>query len=110
MENQEVKDRHSALNRYLRFIHGITGVIGSVIVLIMAVTGILLNHRSWVGYSSDTSMKMQKFLFQIHTGTVGNLSLKWLTDFGAVCMIVLSITGIMIWCKSSFKKFFRRGI
>ncbi|MGD8192166.1 hypothetical protein ACQCN2_19525 [Brevibacillus ginsengisoli] len=88
------------MNRTIRVIHRITGMIGSVIVLVMALTGILLNHRSIIGYSSETSMKLQKVIFGIHSGTIGNLSVIWITDIGAICMIVLSLTGIFIWFKS----------
>ncbi|HJV47258.1 MAG TPA: hypothetical protein VJ824_16190 [Bacillota bacterium] len=85
------------MNHILRVIHRITGMIGSIIVLVLAITGILLNHRSWIGYNSEISMKLQKFLFGLHSGTVNGVSIKWATDLGAICMIILSITGIFIW-------------
>lgn len=100
--------KHS-LNKYLRLIHSIAGIIGSVIVLVIAITGIFLNHRSWIGYSSETSLKLQKFLFGLHSGIVGSVSIKWVTDLGAICMIVLSLTGILIWFKSNFKLIKRRN-
>ncbi|MGG2092617.1 hypothetical protein AB1283_07845 [Bacillus sp. S13(2024)] len=89
--------------RILRVIHRIAGIIGALLVLIMAITGILLNHRSLIGYNSDTAMKMQMFLFSLHSGTLGNISIKWLTDLGAICMIILSITGIWMWFKTKHR-------
>ncbi|MGG2094415.1 hypothetical protein AB1283_17755 [Bacillus sp. S13(2024)] len=86
--------------RILRVIHRIAGIIGSLLVLIMAITGILLNHRSLIGYNSDTAMKMQMFLFSLHSGALGNISIIWLTDLGAICMVTLSITGIWMWFKT----------
>lgn len=80
-------------------IHQTAGIIGAAIVFIMGLTGILLNHRSLIGYNSETSMSMQKFIFALHSGALGNMSIVWLTDLGAVCMIVLSITGVWMWGK-----------
>jgi hypothetical protein len=87
--------------RILRLIHQITGMIGSILVLIMAMTGLLLNHRSWIGYDSVTEMKLQQVIFGLHSGTVGNTSIVWLTDFGAICMMVLSITGVWAWLQGN---------
>lgn len=81
----------------LKVIHYTAGLIGSLLVLIMAMTGILLNHRSLIGYSSNNAMKLQELIFALHSGNVGNTSIIWLTDLGAICMIVLSITGIWMW-------------
>jgi hypothetical protein len=86
-----------SMNRIIRTIHRIAGIIGSVIVFVMAITGILLNHRSWIGYSSETSVKFQKFLFGLHSGAIGSMSFIWITDLGAICMIVLSLTGFFMW-------------
>ncbi|WP_047155291.1 PepSY domain-containing protein [Aneurinibacillus tyrosinisolvens] len=83
----------------LRLIHRITGLIGSLLVILMAVTGLLLNHRSLIGYNVETKMKLQQFIFNLHTGTVGSVSILWLTDLGAICMLVLSMTGIWMWFK-----------
>jgi hypothetical protein len=83
--------------RIIRVIHRITGIIGAILVLIMAITGLLLNHRSFIGYSSDMEMKLQKFIFGLHSGMIGNTSIVWLTDVGAICMISLSISGIWMW-------------
>lgn len=83
--------------KILKIIHHTAGLIGSLLVLLMAITGILLNHRSLIGYSSDRAMKLQEFIFALHSGNVGNTSIVWLTDLGAICMIVLSISGVWMW-------------
>jgi hypothetical protein len=67
----------------------------------MAITGLLLNHRSWIGYGSNNALEMQKWIFGIHSGVLGNTSIEWLTDFGALCMIVFSLTGIWLWFNGS---------
>lgn len=83
--------------KVLKTIHLTAGLVGSLLVLLMAVTGILLNHRSLIGYSSNTTMRLQEFIFAIHSGTIGNTSIVWLTDLGAICMIILSLSGIWMW-------------
>lgn len=83
--------------KMLKMIHHTAGLVGSLIVLLMAITGILLNHRSFIGYSSNTAMKLQEFIFALHSGAIGNASIVWLTDLGAICMIVLSISGVWMW-------------
>ena len=85
------------MRRILRFIHRTLGLIGSLIILMMAITGLLLNHRGIIGYSSASAYKLQEFLFAIHSGELGDINFVWVTDLGAVCMIVLSITGIWMW-------------
>ncbi|MED0674804.1 hypothetical protein ABEV55_09295 [Aneurinibacillus thermoaerophilus] len=89
--------------RITRLIHRIAGIIGAILMLIMAITGLLLNHRSFIGYSSEMEMKLQKFIFGLHSGTIGKMSIVWLTDVGAICMIVLSMTGIWMWFKGDRK-------
>ncbi|OIK05972.1 hypothetical protein BIV60_27495 [Bacillus sp. MUM 116] len=88
----------------LKVIHHIAGLIGSLLVLLMAITGILLNHRSLIGYSSNTAFELQKFIFALHSGSVGNTSIVWLTDIGAICMIVLSISGVWMWTDLILRK------
>jgi hypothetical protein len=88
----------------LKVIHHTAGLIGSLLVLLMAITGIFLNHRSLIGYSSNSAMKLQEFIFALHSGNVGNTSIIWLTDLGALCMIVLSFTGIWMWVNLMIKK------
>jgi hypothetical protein len=90
--------------RVLKMIHVCTGVIGAILIVIMAVTGILLNHRSFIGYSSNIEIQLQEFLFGLHTGIVGHVSFIWLTDLGAICMIILSVTGIWLWIKQLLSK------
>ena len=90
--------------KILKLIHLTAGLIGSLLVLLMALTGLLLNHRSWIGYSSNRAMKLQEFIFALHSGNVGNTSIIWLTDLGAICMIVLSITGIWMWGNLIFSR------
>ncbi|MDP4147586.1 MAG: hypothetical protein Q8936_24485 [Bacillota bacterium] len=90
--------------KILRMIHHTAGLVGSLLVLLMSITGILLNHRSLIGYSSNTAMKLQEFIFAIHSGNVGDTSIIWLTDLGAICMIVLSITGVWMWVNLISKK------
>jgi hypothetical protein len=90
--------------RFLRIVHRVTGLIGAIIVLLMAISGLLLNHRSFIGYNSDAEMKLQNFIFGLHSGTVGNVSIVWITDFGAICMIVLSISGIWMWVNTRMTK------
>ncbi|NHM34106.1 PepSY domain-containing protein [Neobacillus terrae] len=92
------------MNRIIRKIHRITGIIGSFLVLVMAITGLLLNHRTLIGYDSDKEMMIQKFIFALHSGRIGHYSILWLTDLASLCMVVLSITGICIWFKSSHEK------
>jgi len=92
------------MNRIIRIIHRVLGIIGAVIVLLMAITGLLLNHRSLIGYNSNAEMKLQNFIFGLHSGTVGNVSILWVTDFGAICMIVLSISGIWMWMNTRMIK------
>lgn len=87
--------------KIIRQIHRIAGVVGSILVLIMAITGLLLNHKSFIGYNSEMEMKLQKFIFALHSGSIGNISIIWLTDLCAICMIILSITGIWIWFKGN---------
>ncbi|MED1203615.1 hypothetical protein [Heyndrickxia acidicola] len=83
--------------RSIRIIHRVTGIIGSIIVLVMAITGLLLNHRSLIGYNSTFAFQLQQFIFSLHSGAVDNVSFIWVTDLGAICMIVFSITGITMW-------------
>ncbi|NRD78069.1 hypothetical protein HPT25_11795 [Bacillus sp. BRMEA1] len=90
--------------KILKVIHLTAGLIGSVLVLLMAVTGIMLNHRSLIGYSSNQAMKLQEFIFAIHSGHIGNISIIWLTDLGAICMIVLSFTGVWMGLNLIIKK------
>jgi hypothetical protein len=90
--------------KILRTIHLSAGLMGSLIVFLMAVTGILLNHRSLIGYTSDTAFKIQEFVFALHSGNVRNINLVWLTDLGAICMMVLSISGVWMWMKLIGKK------
>lgn len=90
--------------KILKMIHRTVGLIGSVLVLLMSITGILLNHRSLIGYSSNTAFELQKFIFALHSGSVGSTSIVWLTDLGAICMIVLSISGVWMWVNLIFKK------
>jgi hypothetical protein len=89
---------------FLRIIHQAAGVIGALIILMMSITGLLLNHQSLIGYSSAEQIKLQKFIFGLHSGTIGNTSFVWLTDLGAVCMIVLSVTGLWLWINVSIRK------
>jgi hypothetical protein len=103
-----LKNRSIVMHRTIRLIHRITGIVGSILVLIMAITGILLNHRSWIGYSSVTEMKLQKFIFALHSGRIGQISVLWLTDLASICMIVLSITGIYIWLRGSSSKSYKK--
>jgi hypothetical protein len=90
--------------KILKVIHHTAGLIGSLLVLLMAITGILLNHRALIGYSSNTAMKLQEFIFALHSGNVGNTSIVWLTDLGAICMIVLSISGVWMWVNVIIRK------
>lgn len=93
--------------KILKIIHHTAGLIGALLVLLMSITGILLNHRSLIGYSSDTAMKLQEFIFALHSGNIGNFSFVWLTDLGAICMISLSISGVWMWVNLILKK--RKG-
>jgi hypothetical protein len=86
---------------FIKTIHKIFGIIGSLFVLFMAISGLFLNHRSFVGYGSSDAVEMQKLIFGIHSGVIGNVSIVWLTDLGAFCMIVFSLTGIWLWFKGS---------
>ncbi|WP_397539196.1 hypothetical protein [Rummeliibacillus pycnus] len=90
--------------KILKIIHHTAGLTGSILVLLMAITGILLNHRSLIGYSSNREMKLQEFIFALHSGHVGNTSIIFLTDLGAICMIVLSISGVWMWVNLIIKK------
>lgn len=90
--------------RILKIIHQVAGLIGALLVSIMAVTGILLNHRSLIGYSSDAAMKLQNLIFALHSGELNGTSFVWLTDLGAICMIVLSVTGIWMWVTVTMKR------
>ncbi|SFD64490.1 hypothetical protein SAMN05428981_1011250 [Bacillus sp. OV194] len=87
--------------RLMKTIHRIFGITGSLLVLLMAITGLLLNHRSWIGYGSNNDLIMQKWIFGIHSGVLGDTSIVWLTDLGAICMIVFSLMGIWLWFKGS---------
>ncbi|WCK53167.1 hypothetical protein PP175_17385 [Aneurinibacillus sp. Ricciae_BoGa-3] len=93
--------------RVLRFIHVLAGLVGSVLIVLLAATGLLLNHRSFIGYSSDTAFQLQKLIFSLHTGAVGSHSFIWLTDLGAICMITLAITGTWLWTTSIIQ---RKGV
>ncbi len=90
--------------RILRIIHMTTGVIGALIILVMSITGLLLNHQSLIGFSTVKQLKLQKFIFGLHTGAIGNVSFVWVTDLGAICMIVLSITGLWLWICIEIRK------
>lgn len=90
--------------KLLRVIHRTAGLVGAIFILFMAITGILLNHRSLIGYSSKTDMKLQELIFALHSGNIGDFSIVWLTDLGAICMIVLSLTGIWMWLDLLLKK------
>jgi hypothetical protein len=94
--------------KILKIVHHTAGLIGSLLVFFMALTGIFLNHRSLIGYSSNAALKLQEFIFALHSGNVGNLSIVWLTDLGAICMIVLSISGVWMWVNVSVRRK-RRG-
>lgn len=94
--------------KILKLIHHTAGLIGALLVLLMSITGILLNHRSLIGYSSDQQMKWQKFIFAIHSGNIGNTSIIWLTDLGAICMMILSFTGVGMWLNLFLRKKRRR--
>ncbi|GGL41530.1 hypothetical protein GCM10007968_01740 [Sporolactobacillus putidus] len=95
--------------KVLRMIHLTAGLVGSLLVLLLSITGILLNHRSLIGYSSNTAMRLQELIFALHSGNVGNTSFVWLTDLGAICMIVLSISGIWMWVNIVLRIKKRRG-
>lgn len=89
----------------LKVIHQTAGLIGAILVLVMAITGILLNHRSLIGYSSEQTINMQNFIFALHSGAIGSVTFVWITDLGAFCMVVLSITGVWMWIQHlSFKQ------
>lgn len=90
--------------KILKIIHHTAGLIGSILVLFMAITGLLLNHRSFIGYSSNSAMKLQEFIFALHSGSVGSTSFVWLTDLGAICMIALSISGVWMWVNLLIRK------
>ena len=90
--------------KIIRAIHRVMGLIGSIIIFTMAITGLLLNNRTLIGHKTETAIKLQKFIFAIHTGLVGSASFIWLTDLGAICMITLSITGISMWIIIRIKK------
>lgn len=92
--------------RILRIIHQTAGVLGAFIILVMAITGLLLNHRSLIGYSSSTKFELQKIIFSLHSGSIGDASFVWLIDLGAICMIVLSFTGLWLWINLTVKKKF----
>ncbi|MFT8315287.1 MAG: hypothetical protein ABF633_13730 [Clostridium sp.] len=88
----------------LKTIHEITGLISSLLILIMCITGFLLNNKSIIGYSTDTELNIQKFIFALHTGTIGNISIVWLINIGALCMIICTITGIIMWVNIRYVK------
>ncbi len=90
--------------KILRVIHRSAGLIGSLILLVMSITGILLNHHALIGYSSKTDQKLQEFIFALHSGNIGSFSIVWLTDLGAICMIALSFSGIWMWFELFRKK------
>lgn len=90
--------------KILKKIHLTAGLIGSIIVLLLSITGILLNHRSLIGYSSNQAMKLQEFIFALHSGNVGGTSIVWITDLGAICMMVLSVSGIWMWLNLMIRK------
>lgn len=46
--------------RITRLIHRIAGIIGAILMLIMAITGLLLNHRSFIGYSSEVDTRLKR--------------------------------------------------
>lgn len=85
--------------KWFRILHRTAGIIGAVLILFIAVTGLLLNHRSIIGFNSERKMELQKIIFALHSGTAGGTSIIWLTDMGAVCMIILSVTGVWMWFK-----------
>lgn len=85
--------------QFLRIIHKTAGIVGAILIIFIAITGLLLNHRSVIGFDSDKKMELQKLIFALHSGVIGNISIVWLTDLGAICMIILSITGIWMWFK-----------
>lgn len=95
----------ASIRRCLRILHRTLGLFGSLIILPMSCTGLLLNHKSLIGYSSNTQMKLQELIFAFHTGSIGGQNLTLVTDFSAICMIVLSISGIWMWTDMFIKKF-----
>lgn len=90
--------------KIIRIVHRTVGLIGALIILFMSITGILLNHHSLIGYSSQTARKLQEVIFALHSGNIGNISIVWITDLGAICMIVLSFSGIWMWVELFLKK------
>lgn len=87
--------------KMIKTLHLTAGLVGSILVLLMAITGIILNHRTLIGY---TNLKLQQFIFGLHSGNVGNTSIVWLTDLGAICMILLSVSGIWMWINIIIRK------
>ncbi len=86
------------------------GLIGALLIMLMSVTGLLLNHKSLIGYSTSTEFKLQELIFSVHSGSLGNTKIVWLTDLAAICMLTLSITGIWIWIDTMWRKFKRRHV
>jgi hypothetical protein len=94
----------------LRTVHMTMGLIGALLIMLMSVTGLLLNHKSLIGYSTSTEFKLQELIFSVHSGSLGNTKIVWLTDLAAICMLTLSITGIWIWIDTMWRKFKRRHV
>ncbi|MNV47406.1 PepSY-associated TM helix [compost metagenome] len=87
--------------KILRLIHKMAGLAGALLIVFMAVTGLLLNHREWIGYNTGREMELQKLIFALHSGAVGGGAFRWLTDIAAICMIVLSVTGTWMWFRGA---------
>jgi hypothetical protein len=87
--------------RTIKRVHRLAGIIGIIPIFMMAITGILLNHPSLIGYNSETTMKLQKFVYAIHSGTLGGISIVWITDLSAICMLILSVTGLWMVIKTT---------
>lgn len=85
---------------YLRKLHRKTAPIMVLPLLLTLITGSLFQIASLTGKGGDFI-----WLLNFHTGKFGPVNLQFIYPFlNAFGLLMLSVTGISMWLKTSFKK------
>jgi hypothetical protein len=105
--------------------HRRVGVTSAVFVIILAVTGLILNHNimldlhnvhitnpwllEWYGYDADAEyakevLTLDKLILDIHTGRVLGGVGSFIMDIAAILFLVLALSGVYMWYLRSPKK------
>ena len=113
-ENRIIK---GAIRGWYRW-HRRIGIIAAFFVIILSVTGIILNHNaslnlhkqfitapwllSWYGYEPDADyaqeiLTVDKIILDLHTGRFFGAFGSLVMDGAAIALLLLSVTGIYMW-------------